>query len=323
MASFEDINYSLRPNKSIERKMICEAFQKLAYIGDLRDYRYIGMGSAYFTDFILFHKYFGLDKMISIEKEESKIPRMEFNKPYKCIEMRYGTTTTVLPNLDLQDHLNLIWLDYDGKIDDFMFADLDSVVANAKAGSMFLISVNTEPDNHLPKKEDKMKALIEKVGKERIPSIYSDTLLNTKNYPIVIYEMINRQIRKTLLERTGGDDKRLDYLQLFHYIYEDGAQMLTVGGILYDEKQKKELVKMKFAEINHLSTDNNSIKIKCPNLTYKEVHHLNNLLPCELKIAPSGIISNKEFKKIPLNTNDIKNFAAVYRYYPNFAEANL
>lgn len=322
MSSFEDINYGLRPNKSIERKMICEAFQKMTYISDLKDYRYIGMGSAYFTDFILFHKYLGLDKMISIEKEESKKNRMEFNKPYTCIEMRYGTTTTVLPNLELQDHLNLIWLDYDGTINSSMFADIDSVVANAKAGSMFLISVNAEPDSSL-KKDDRMKALIEKIGKERIPIEHIDTPLTSKNYPIVIYDMIDRQIKKTLLERTGGDEKKLDYLQLFHYIYQDGAQMLTVGGILYDETQKKEIAKMKFSEIHHLSSNETSVKIKCPNLTYKEVHHLNNLLPCDLKIATSGTISNKEFKNIPLNTTDVKNFAEVYRYYPNFAEANL
>lgn len=323
MASFEHINYGLRANKSIERKMICEAFLKLSYISDLKNYRYIGFGSTYFTDFILFHKHLGLTNMISIESEEGKKLRMEFNKPFSCIAMKYGTASTILPNLELNNYLNLIWLDYDGIVGEFLFSDIDSVVLNAKAGSMFLVSVNTEP--YIGSKDDRMKFLVRQVGKERIPSEYSDVNFSAKNYALVVYDMIDRQIKKTVLERTGGDSSKLMYKQLFHYIYKDGAQMLTVGGILYDEKQKKEVSKMKFEDIKHISMDETPVKIKCPNLTYKEVHHLNNLLPCDIKTNTAGMVSNIEFQELQkaLNASDIINFADVYRYYPNFAEANL
>lgn len=321
MPSFEEINYSLRPNKSIERKMIIETIQKLSYLDDLRNYRYIGFGSTYFTDFILFHKYFGLDKMISIESEDEKKLRFEFNKPFSCIKMEYGRASDVLPNLDLSEYLNIIWLDYDGKIEDYIFSDINTVVSNSKSGSMFLISINVEPDDG--EKKERMQKLIDRVGKLRIPVEYTDILLSGNIYPLVAYEMIDRQIKKTLLERNGADDSKLDYLQLFHYLYKDGAQMLTVGGILLDNKQKKLLKKMKFEELPHLSNNGQSYKIKCPNLTYKEVHHLNNLLPCRIDISTSGNIKNKEFKKIPLKPNDIKNFAEIYRYYPNFVETNM
>lgn len=321
MASFEKINYNIRANKSIERKMISELIQRLSLYSELNEYRYIGLGSPYFTDFILFHKYLGLNNMISIEKEESKKARFEFNKPFSCIDMHYGNATTILPNLELDKNLNIIWMDYDGKIEDYVFSDIDSIVANSAAGSLFLVSINVEPSPG--EKGNRMQELVDRVGKNRIPVEFEDLNLNRTVLPQVIYEMIDTQIKKSLLERTGGDKSILEYRQLFHYLYKDGAQMLTVGGILLDKKQNKAFKKLKTDNIKHLSSTAEPSKIKCPNLTYKEVHFLNNILPCELEFTNNGYIKNKEFKKLPLNHHDMKDFADIYRYYPNFSETNL
>ncbi len=321
MSSFEEINYNTRINKSIERKMLAEAIQKLHYLSELNNYRYIGMGSTYFTDFVLFHRHLGLTKMVSIEKEQGKSLRFDFNKPFACVEMRYGTTTTVLPNLELEKQLNIIWLDYDGVINDYIFSDLDGIVARSSPGSVFLVSINVECG--FGTKEERMQALVERIGKQRIPVEYTNVNLNQNTYSKLVYEMVDRQIRKTLLERTKGNNSVLDYKQLFHYTYRDGAPMLTVGGILFDGQQAKQIKRMKFEELKHLSFDDKPYRITCPNLTYKEVHHLNNLLPCEIETNNRGHIKNTEFKNIPLNPTDIKNFAEIYRYYPNFAEINL
>ena len=43
--SFEKINYSLRPSKSIERKMIIPFLSKLNNFDELANYHYIGFGS--------------------------------------------------------------------------------------------------------------------------------------------------------------------------------------------------------------------------------------------------------------------------------------
>lgn len=321
MASFEEINYNIRANKSIERKMIAEVIQKLSFISDLENYRYIGLGSTYFTDFTLFHKGLGIKNMISIEKEESKKERFEFNKPFSCIKMEYGDTSTVLPNLELDKHLNIIWLDYDGVIEDYVFSDLDSIVSTCLPGTLFLISINVECSHG--SRESRTKELIERIGKEKIPAKYLDQNLNNITFPKLAYEMIDTQIRKSLLERTRGNSSILDYSQLFHYLYKDGAQMLTIGGILFDNKQSTILKKINFNMIEHCSFDNEPFRIKCPNLTYKEINYLNNLLPCELEISKNGNIQNKDFKKLPLNQEDIKRYAKVYRYFPNFSEVNI
>ena len=90
--SYEKINYALRPAKSIERKMLCEVFRRLTPLGKLESYRYIGFGSTYFTDFILFHKSLGINSMISIEKDEGNKDRFNFNLPFRCINLKFGSS---------------------------------------------------------------------------------------------------------------------------------------------------------------------------------------------------------------------------------------
>ncbi len=322
MASFEKINYNLRPNKSIERKMICEALSRLSFVDDLRNYRYIGFGSTYFTDFSLFHKQLGITNLVSIESVKGKEERFEFNKPFSCIQIIYGEATTLLPNLELNSQRNIIWLDYDGVIEDYMFSDIDTVVSNAMEGSVFMLSLNVEPFSG--DKEERLKCLIEKVGKQRIPIEFQTKNLNSRNLVKVVYRMINMQINKSLSERNGNNVNKIEYKQMFNYLYKDGAKMLTVGGIIFSAEQRKQINKMKLHELNHIKEEGEQYKIQCPNLTYKEVHLLNNLLPCDIKVNPNnGKITNKEFKKIHLNHSDIKDYAEIYRYYPNYAETNL
>ncbi len=96
-SSYQGINYSLRPGKATERKMLCEAFRKLSFFRKLESYQYVGFGSTYFSDFSLFHKSLGLKNMISIEQNTQDCYRFEFNKPFKCIDLRLGHSNNILP----------------------------------------------------------------------------------------------------------------------------------------------------------------------------------------------------------------------------------
>lgn len=321
MDSFEKINYNIRPNKCIERKMVCEVLSRLSFIDGLDNYRYIGFGSPFFTDFSLFHKQLGLYDLISIESTEDKKDRFEFNKPFSCIQIKYGKASTILPNLELDKKKNIVWLDYDNTVESYMFVDTDTVIANAMAGSVFMLSLNVEP----PKgdKEEKLENLIDKVGKQRIPIEYQSVNLNTKKYIEVIYQMVDMQIKKSLSERNGNNKDKIEYKQIFNYLYKDGATMLTVGGIIYNADQRKNMSKMKLHEVAHIRSNSEQYRIQCPSLTYKEIQLLNNLLPCVIKTNDSGKITNKEFKSIPLSPTDIKHYSEIYRYYPNYAEANI
>ena len=67
--SYRSIDYSLRPGKYAERRMLSEALRKLHPFAAVDSYRYIGMGSIWFTDFAHFHRTLGITDMVSLERE--------------------------------------------------------------------------------------------------------------------------------------------------------------------------------------------------------------------------------------------------------------
>ena len=80
--------------------MMIDAFQILMSAGfNIRNYKYVGFGSIYFVDFILFHKLLGIDNLKSIEHDTEAMTRCEFNKPFGNVELEQATASEVIPNL--------------------------------------------------------------------------------------------------------------------------------------------------------------------------------------------------------------------------------
>lgn len=321
--NFESINYTLRAAKNVERKMLCEAFGRLSMIDDIKNYRYVGFGSAYFTDFSLFHRSLGLNMLTSIEKEDAEEykNRIEFNKPYSCIDLEFGESDTVLPRLEWRNWgKTLVWLDYTSKLTASILGDINTVVANVKIGSIFLVSVNIGPDE-VPKgvkveesREIRLKELEKRIERRNIPTRAYGLNLNVDNNKSIIQEIIDDHINKAVKIRKADENSELLYKQLFNFYYKDGAPMLTVGGIFYEEIQYGKVEEM-FKHLDYIRDGNNCFEIIIPNLTYKEVHALDKLLPLN---------STVDIKKmIPLSQEAIDNYKNIYRYFPNFSEVSL
>lgn len=333
--NFERINYSLRPAKHIERKMFCETFGRLSILDSIKNYRYIGMGSAYFADYSLFHKILGINKLISIEgaSDTQARKRINFNKPFACIDVEFGWTTEVLPKLpwDKWQEKSIVWLDYVDKLKEFMFNDIDTVLFKVKPGSIFLISVNIEEDNDrdeklnptlLSAKEFRLKMLRENVGMESIPIRAKDLVLNIENNKSIIREIIDTAFQTAIKKRNSGvsEEDKVEYKQLFNLHYRDSADMLTVGGIIYTKNQKEKIGEM-FKHLDFIRTGDNCFSIVVPKLTYREIHALDKVLP-HIK-AKEKKKERSDFNKIPLSSIDKKNYESIYRYFPTFAETNL
>lgn len=143
-SSYERINYSLRPAKAIERKMMCEAFRRLTPFGSVHTYRYVGFGSAYFSDFALFHRALGIHDMVSVEKDEANESRFVANRPFKCIRLEFGHSNDVLPRLNW-DVRTIAWLDYDGRLTESVLRDVELVAARAVRGTVLVLSYNVNP----------------------------------------------------------------------------------------------------------------------------------------------------------------------------------
>ncbi|MEF3695694.1 O-methyltransferase [Desulfolutivibrio sp.] len=316
--SYIKINYALRPAKCIERKMLCESFVKLSPFGQVEKYRYVGFGSTYFSDFILFHKSLNICNMISIEKDTHNKKRFEFNRPFNCIDIRFGDSVDILPELNW-DIRTIIWLDYDGRISADVLSDLTFVLSSCCSGTIILVSINVEPEKSENPDEKigeyRRKMLEEAVGKEHIPIGLSDNDLNKKNFSKTCRNILNNHISHTLTYRNGVAEigNRMLYRQLYNFSYSDGAKMLTVGGIVFDEGQENLYAQCSFDSLSFIRNSDDAYDIQVPNLTYKEIRELNSQLP--------GLeVQNLSLPNVP--QKDLTNFKKLYRYFPTFSESS-
>lgn len=291
--------------------MICDALKRLSEFHSLDNYRYIGFGAIYFTDFLLFHKELGISKMISIESDIAKKDRYEFNRPLNCINIEYGSSTEVLPRINWNENKpDIIWLDYDDSFKSYMLDDLEYILANLLSGSIFIMTCN----GSIAKEGTRLDYLNNKFG-NKVPLNVTEVDLTPNKSHAVIRKMMNGVINRALNERNAGEKKQLKYIyeQLFNFTYKDGAPMVTIGGVVFQEKDRDTYIKCKFSDLNFLTNKNedNPYDIEMPCLTFKEISKINKKLPCT---DPTDIIISGVSEK------DINNYIKLYKYFPYYME---
>ena len=312
--SYEKVNFAIRPAKCIERKMLCEAFQRLREFGPLERYRYIGFGSTYFADFILFHKVLGLRNMVSIEADRQNRRRFAFNKPFRCIRMRYGWSNEQLPELAWGTR-SIVWLDYDYALDESVLADVRLLVSRLTSGSLAVFTVDARPPNPRSRPRDSLAEIRGRLP-SRIPAEVGAADLDDWGTAKVYRQVIHNEVEQALSDRNGVLDvgHRLTYTQLFNFHYEDGAKMLTVGGLLHAKRHEPSFTRCNFDALSFLRTGDEPCVIEVPNLTYRELRHLDRQLPSE------GI---PRLRHPGIPRADVTRYSEWYRYFPTFAETEL
>lgn len=321
--SYKKINYNLRPAKSVERKMLCEALRKLIFFSDLTKYKYVGFGATFFTDFLLIHKSLGINDLISIEKEEKDKKRFEFNCPYRCVKLHFGDANNILPKISWTKK-TILWLDYDDPLQESMLTDIGTFISQAQAGSVIFLTIDVKPDKLPDKKVEKSRyeQLTERINnKAKIPIYVKEKDLDKKNYPKVCYNIVNNEIDEVLAKRNGGLEKKLIYKQLFNFYYDDSSPMLSIGGILYAENDDTRIEKCNFEKLDFTRCKKDKYepyKISVPNFSFREMRSIDKLMPSKeiSKVRKKGRLTFLEKEKI-------KNYSDIYRYIPNFVEAEI
>lgn len=310
--SYERINYSLRPAKNIQRKMLAAVFQRLNHFGRLKSYRYIGFGSTFFSDFSLFHKTLGIVKMLSIERDVDRKERFESNKPFQCIEMDFRESNAALPALDWNQK-TILWLDYDDKLTSSVLTDVQFFCSSAPGGSVIVVTVNAEPDDL---ESDKLKLMRDRVGPAKLPQGTEAADLEGWELAKTSRAIMTTEIEDTIRQRNGAlpGATKLEYHQLFNFHYADGAKMLTIGGVICEEGQSPELDSCDFTNMEFVKTEAEPFHIEVPSLTFKELRVLDRALPHGdlVEGAPPGVPQV-----------DVDRYAQVYRYFPTFVDAEF
>lgn len=323
-----NINYTLRIAKSVERKMLCNIFQKLSVFHPLEDYRYIGFGALYFADFYLIHRQLGIKKMVSIEKSNAKTTkaRYNFNKPFSCIDIKFDSSSAILPEIKWKDP-TIVWLDYTDALSSEILTDLDTILRNAISGSFLIISVNAESkiydsnDKHL----SRLDVLRERIGSSKIPRKVNLKQISNRELPVVYNQILNKEVENILLERNAGTKNKMKFFQLLNLKYNDNAPMYSFGGLLLDSTEQEELFdKVKFNEMIFACTGEEYFEIQVPNLTFKEIKFLESIMPDGVN-EKGEILDKSNLKHIDpeIPKKDVLKFTKIYQYFPTFAETNL
>lgn len=318
MNSGRQINYALRPAKSIERKMMCEFLHKSSELYDIRKYTYIGFGSFYFSDFALFHKNLGINKMCSIEQDGMHRERYEFNKPFNCIDMKYGSASNVLSSIIKweSDEKYFVWLDYDGWFSKDAISDLKACVNKLSNGSYVAISFSLGFMQN-----EKMTTTLFDYIKNEAGEYLSPTIKEKDVYPKIMSKLIWNILLEAAKEairikNTGienGDGNLFTAEPVMFFQYKDNAPMMTICYLIARENERKFIEDGGFDKINFFCRSDESYNITVPPLTWMEVRRINSLLPTEDE--------SQVFEEVPfIDVNDLKNYIKVYKYYPNYLE---
>ncbi len=310
-SSYKRVNFAVRPAKNIERKMIVEACARLRSFGNLAEFRYIGLGSTFFSDFTLMHRGLHIENMISIERDTAIAERFEFNKPYDCIQMGWGDSDSVLPSLPWRDIPTIIWMDYDGALSSSILGDVNHIVAHISPGSFVIITVNANAAKLGSEPSDRQVQL-ERAVSGKVPPGLEPIDFAANTYHRVVKRILYNEVARSIADRNGARTRnkyRFEPVLLFSY--KDGASMLTIGGVLCQQSQIPLFESCRFQELEFFRAGDEPFRIETPVITLKERRKLDAGLPLGTPACPG------------LSSDDAKKYAAIYRYFPTFAEAEL
>jgi hypothetical protein len=316
--SFNRIDYRLRPAKAVERRMMAEAFLRLRPFGSVETYRYVGMGSVYFSDFSLFHALCGFDPMISLEgTDDAKVQnRFKLNVPLGNITVHFGHSNTTLPTLPW-DLRSVVWLDYDGVLNKEVLIDLRYLAAKLVSGSVLTVSVNASLQDTNDGTMTPLQVLTERLGSSsKIPAAATEaSVIKSADIETLYRDILTQELRDGLNDRNAGRPagQKFAFEQVFFFKYKDGAPMMTIGWIVFDEGQRALYEQCAFNGLPFVRREAEPFSISVPLLTNTELREINR---CD----EEG--KYRKLEELPLPQSEIDKFHGLRRYWPlsNFAE---
>lgn len=305
--------------------MVVDALQRLEAAGfPVLDYQYTGFGAIYFVDFILFHKLLGMNRLVCLEREKSLTSRMAFNKPFSCVEVKMVPASSEIPNLS-RDIRHIVWLDYDGVLHKDFLSDIQSAVTILPAGSILVVTVDVDPpeDHDYRQVEPGFDSSKEILGPkhwrryfEYHASKYLKLGLSESDFGASELRLRTKEILQASFTRSIVARSPMEFIPLFNFIYRDSHWMLTLGGMIGGETEKRQLRSSTLVDTKYYrrNFDSSPFEITVPRLTRKERIYLDREMPCAVGWVP---------KDFDLDPEDARRYCDIYRFLPDFGEMLL
>jgi len=316
--SFRRVDYRLRSAKGVERRMMGEAFLRLERFGDIKTYRYVGMGSVYFSDFAVFHSVCGFETMISIENvtDLAEKRRFRFNVPFGDIELHFDHTNAALPSLRW-DLRTVIWLDYDDMISADMLTDIRYLATQLVPGSALAVTVRGDLRDEDQGVSTPRDVLAGRVGESKIPnSVMMAGHVKPDEMPQTIREILMQEVKDGVNDRNSGRPRGQSYAfeQIMFFKYRDGCPMVTLCWVLFEEGQRPTFNSCGFENLLCFRKSASPFSIKIPFVTNAEIRAINQ---CGIGSTAPKITD------LPIPPTEIAKYQLLRRYWPLFSNPEL
>lgn len=219
------IPYNLRPAKQAERRILLDFLKSASEVGmAVSNCRYVGMGGTMFYDFHLMHRFLGINRMVSLERDSDIHPRCKFNCPFDFIKVKNETAATFLAR-DKNNVPTIYWFDYDDGFGPDIIADIISLGTRVKVGGFAFVTVFADPPGVLQKqtKEQRLEYFQQNMGDFAV-GLTANDMVNSE-FPKSVRRVLTAAFQYAFAARTDGK-----FQILFQIQYKDSTLMLTVGG---------------------------------------------------------------------------------------------
>jgi hypothetical protein len=308
----KNVAYNLRASKQAERRILIDFLKCANEAGvTISDCRYVGMGGTQFYDFHLLHRFLGVKRMVSLERDDDMFKRSVFNCPYRFIKVMNNTVAEFI-ELDRDRTRTIYWLDYDDAISPEITTDINALGGRLKPSEFVLVTVYAEPPGALRDKnsEARLDYFIENLGE------YSSGLVreDMENYlfPSTVHRILVAAFTRAFSTRRDG--KFVPWLQIQ---YSDAKQMITVGGCFCGANAENDISTRVKRDLPFLTSDTLPYHIKYLNLTERERALFD--IAVTMKGAKSKQISKLE--TLGFKERDFRAYKELIRFLPRYYES--
>lgn len=318
-------NYHLRPHKSVDRNLFCEAIRHFD-IRKISEYRYIGFGSYEFDEFKLFHRNFGIQDMHSIEADPNIYSRQKFNKPYDFIKLYNKKCSDYIDEDFETDKRCIFWMDFSDASDkESQFEDISNLISKTDKDDIVRVTLNAQASSitvsdeyqSLPSEKKRLARFssLKNSLSDIFPATATEEYVTNQKYPYLLLELLHNASYKNL----SAD---LIICPICAYVYSDGQQMLTVTMLIMDygskERKQKEIEESfsDWLDFVNIGSWKDIVNLALPSLTIHEQISLSQIEKTDEKILEAS-------RELGISERDIRSFFRFIRYYPNYQHVIL
>lgn len=310
-SSTDFIAYDLRPAKQTERRILLDFLKCANECGiTVSDCRYVGMGGTTFYDFHLMHRFLGINRMVSLERNPDTHIRSEFNCPFNFIRVENVTAAAFMAG-DTDERKTIYWFDYDDGFGPDIIADITALGTRLTLGGFAFVTVYGNPPGILDKEsnEQRLEYFQENLNAFSIGLALAD--METANFSKTVHQVLVSAFKNAFSARTDGQ-----FQVLFQIQYKDSAPMVTVGGCFCERGHARALWRRVKADLPFLLSAS-PYKMRNLNLTERE----RVIFDIAVTKRRSNSKQANSLRKLGFGQRDFDAYKDLIRFLPRYHES--